>query len=464
MKMASCLGDLVVGYLVDIDEEQGMAKSVVGIARGFDADRAVEDAVELVGGIGSFVKPGDTVVVKPNAGHEYPPDTAVCTSPAVVAAVIKQIRKANPKEIIVAESAATGCDTLRCLEVSGIRAAAEAAGVERIIDIKRDRDLVTIPMPDARSDIKEVMLPRFLVNADVVVNVPIFKSHASMVFSCALKNIKGIVQDKVHYAMHQTDLAAAMVDVWSVLKNVKLTIADMIRPQEGYGPHTGVPVDFGCVVASGDPVALDATACRMVGLDVDRVDYFRAAIDRGVGNFDEGDIEIRGSSVSEVYKKIWLPFLEGFDAWPEYNIYEGGCSSCQSLLAITMAKLEALGEYEKNEGMSILLGRLRELPEGVKPGKDLVLFGRCTRPLKRKLDAAGDQCIFIDGCPPGESHPVRAFLQKIDTPDEQMLNWTDEERAVFRAWIEGKNHIFAAWAKRLAEQVRAKEPTGDSPR
>ncbi len=438
-----------------------MARSVVAIARGYDADRAVEEALDLLGGIASFVKPGDTVVLKPNAGHEYPADSAVCTSPAVVAAVIRAVRRANPGEIVVAESAATGCDTLRCLEVSGIRAAADAAGVDRIIDIKRERDLVTVPMPDARSDIKEILLPRFLLEADVVINVPIFKSHASMVFSCALKNIKGVVQDKVHYAMHQTDLAAAMMDVWSVMKNVKLTVADMIRPQEGYGPHCGVPVDFGAIVAGADPVALDATACRMVGLDVNRVDYFRAAIDRGTGNFDEADIETRGSTVAEVYKKIWLPFLEGFDAWPEYRIYEGGCSSCQSLVAITMAKLQALGEYEKNQGMSILLGRLKELPEGVRPGKDLVLFGRCLRPLKRKLDAAGEQSIFIDGCPPGESFPVRAFLLKDDTPNERMLAWTDEERAVHRAWIEEKNEVFAAWAKRRSQEARRKEAAGD---
>ncbi len=100
-----------------------MARSIVSIVRGFDPDRMVGEAVDLLGGIGSFVRQGDTVVVKPNSGHEYPPDSAVCTSPGVVSAVIKEIHKAKPKEIIVAESSATGCDTLRCFEVSGIGAA-----------------------------------------------------------------------------------------------------------------------------------------------------------------------------------------------------------------------------------------------------------------------------------------------------------------------------------------------------
>ena len=172
----------------------------------------------------------------------------------------------------MAEAAAIGCDSMHVLDVSGIGAAAEAAGA-RLIDIKREKDLINIPIRDARSDLKKVKLPRFLLEAEHLFNLPIFKSHASMVFTCALKNMKGVVQDTIHQQMHMTDLAAAMMDVWSVIR-ADLNIADLIRPAEGFGPHTTIPVDFGCVVASKDPVALDATACRMVGLSLDNVQYF----------------------------------------------------------------------------------------------------------------------------------------------------------------------------------------------
>jgi len=85
-----------------------------------------------------------------NIGHPYAAETSVNTNPAVVAATIKAVRKANPKEIIVTEAAAVGCDTLECLEKSGIGKAASDAGADRIIDIKRDKDLIDVPIRDAR--------------------------------------------------------------------------------------------------------------------------------------------------------------------------------------------------------------------------------------------------------------------------------------------------------------------------
>ena len=313
-----------------------MTKSVVSIVKGVEPEKMVEEALSLLGGVQTLIKPKSTVVIKPNAGHPGPPETSVNVSPAFVAAVIKVLRRAQPKEIILAESAAIGCDTEECLEISGIGEAAKEAGIDKIIDIKREKDLIKIPIRDAKSDLNKVLLPRFILEADHIVNLPIFKAHVSMVFTCALKNIKGVVQDKVHFQMHQTNLADAMMDLWSVIK-ADLTIADMIRPAEGFGPSTPLPTDFDCVVAGKDPVAVDATACRMVGLGLEKVTYFEAARERGLGTFEKEAIEVRGEKIETVFKQLWLPYLEGLDAWPEYNIYaEGACSSCQGLLAYTM--------------------------------------------------------------------------------------------------------------------------------
>jgi uncharacterized protein (DUF362 family) len=385
-----------------------MAKSVVSIVKGTDPEKMVEEALSLLGGVTNLIKPNSTVVIKPNSGHPIPPETSANTSPAMIKAVIKVLRQAEPKEIILAEASAIGCDTQECLEVTGIGKAAREAGIDKIIDIKQEKDLIKIPIRDARSAITSVLLPRFLLEADHIVNVPIFKSHASMVFTCALKNIKGVVQDKVHYQMHQTDLAAAMMDVWSVIK-ADLNIVDMIRPAEGFGPHSTTPVDFGCVVAGKDPVAVDSTICRMIGLDINKVAYFAPARERGLGNFDARSIEVRGNKIKEVFKKLWLPYLEGFKAWPDYNFYlEGSCSSCQGLLAMTMEKLKALGEYQKNKGISIIMGRKKELPKGLKLGKDVILIGDCLKKYR------GQGSPFSGGCPPAEPFPLWAIIDRDD--------------------------------------------------
>ena len=384
-----------------------MPKSVVSIVKGTNTEQMVTEALSLLGGVNSLIKPNSTVVIKPNGGHPFPPEASINTSPAFVAAVIKELRKAQPKEIILAESAAIGCDTLECLKMSGIAKAAEEAGVDRIIDIKREKDLISIPIRDARSALTKVLLPRFLLEAEHIVNLPIFKSHVSMVFTCALKNIKGVVQDKVHYQMHQTALAEAMMDLWSVIK-ADLSIVDMIRPAEGFGPSSATPTDFGCVVAGKDPVAVDATICRMVGLDIKKVPYFEPARERGLGNFDEALIEIRGKTIKEVFKQLWLPYLKGFEAWPEYNFYtEGACSSCQGLLAYTMENLKALGEYDKNAGISIVVGPKKVLPERVKPGKDLILIGDCTKKHR-------SQGVLAGGCPPCEPYAIYAIIDRKD--------------------------------------------------
>jgi len=374
-----------------------MSKSIVSIAKGFDPAKLVAEVLEPLGGVRNLIRPNTTVVIKPNAGHPAPAQTSVNTSPELVAAVIREVRKAEPKEIILAEASAVGCDTRQCLEVSGIRQAAEEAGADKIVDIKSDKDLINVPVRDARSAINKIRLPRFLIEAEHIINLPIFKSHCSMVFTCALKNMKGVVQDRVHYQMHQTNLAEAMMDLWSIIK-ADLSIADLIRPAEGFGPHNTLPLDVGCLIAGRDPVAVDATACRVVGLSLDQVAYFAPARDRGLGNFDEDLIEIRGRRIEEVYRPLWLPYLESLDKYPEYKIdTEGACSSCLSLVGLSMEKLKALGQYDENAGKTILVGRKKQVPEDVPPDQ-LVLVGDCLRMHRRKG-------VFVGGCPPGEPEP-----------------------------------------------------------
>jgi uncharacterized protein (DUF362 family) len=384
-------------------------RSTVAIVKGDDPEQMVAEVFSLLGGLERLIAPRTTVVIKPNAGHAAGPQASVNTSPAVLAAVINVVRRARPKDIIVAEAAAIGCDTMEVLEMSGIGATAEDNGA-RVIDIKREKDLLSIPIRDARSDLKRVKLPRFLLEAEHIINLPIFKSHASMVFTCALKNLKGVVQDATHLQMHQTDLAAAMMDLWSVIRP-DLSIADLIYPAEGFGPHTAIPADVGCLVGSKDPVALDATACRMVGLSLDKVAYFGPAKDRGLGNFEEDLIEIRGRPIAEVFKQLWFPYLDGFDTWPEYDFHtSGACSSCEALVAFTMEKLKSLGEYEKNAGCTIVVGAKRddEMPKDVDPN-DVILVGDCLKRFRGK--GVGH---WAGNCPPLEPHVLWTIIDRRD--------------------------------------------------
>ena len=207
-------------------------KAVVAIAKEPTVQESVTKVFDLLGGVTNMIKRGETVILKPNAGHAEGPDTAVCTSPETLRAVIREVKKAQPSRIIVAESAAIGCDTMECFEVSGQADVAREEGVE-LYDIKAEKDLVNVAVRGYKSNIKRCKIPRLLLEADHIINLPIMKAHASMVFSCALKNIKGTVQDQVHSQMHQQNLTMAMMDVWSACR-ADINIMDAMRAASRY--------------------------------------------------------------------------------------------------------------------------------------------------------------------------------------------------------------------------------------
>ena len=141
-------------------------------------------------------------------------------------------------------------------------------------------------------------------------------------------------------------------------------------------------------------------------------------------------------------KKLWLPYLEGMEQWPEYNLYpEGACSSCLGLIGFTMEKLKALGEYEKNAGISVVLGRKKELPKGVKP-EDMILVGDCLK----KHRGVG---IFCAGCPPMEGLPLFCILNRQDSEKREATPRSRESEAA-------NTKAFLEHAKKLKEKADSK--------
>ena len=417
-------------------------KSIVALAHGKDVQENVTRVFDLMGGVSHMIEEGSTVVLKPNAGHAAPPELAVCTHPETVRAVIREVKKANPKRIIIAEAAAIGCDTMQCYEASGIADVAREEGVE-LIDIKRDKDLINIPVRGYRSNISHVKLPRFLIEAEHIINLPILKAHASMVFSCALKNIKGVVQDRVHIEMHQQNLTMAMMDVWYAAR-ADINIVDVMNAASGYSPHTPVPIELDCIMGSYDPVAVDRVACELVGIDPEGVDYFRAAEAAGLGTTRMEDIVVVGEKVEDCKKKMWVPYLGDIrNRWPEYDVRcEGACSSCQALLTLNMETLKAIGEYDNHSYLTVVAGGKNTMPEG-KPDDQIVLHGNCTRKYLKNCPGAK----FIPGCPPGEGSLYMTVIRdKVICGQDDEMVWIrkrmDDDAPAWRAYVEKEAEKF----------------------
>ena len=410
--------------------------STVALAHGKDVQENVTRVFDMLGGVTNLIEANTTVVLKPNAGHAAPPEFAVCTNPETVRAVIREVRKANPKRIVIAESAAVGCDTMECYEACGIAKVAAEEGVE-LVDIKRDKDLVNVAVRGYRSNISHVKLPRLLLEAEHIINLPILKAHASMVFSGALKNIKGVVQDQVHTTMHRQNLTMAMMDVWSVCRP-DLNIMDVMHAASGYSPHTPTPIELDCVMGSKDPVALDRIACELVGIDPDGVSYFKVADEVGLGTTDQEHIEVVGDKLADCKKKMWVPYLEDIrNRWPEYDVHcEGACSSCQALLTLNMETLKAIGIYDENKGMTIVAGCDNKLDPNT-PDEKIILHGNCTRRHLKEHPKA----YFLPGCPPGEGSLYMTVVRKeAVTGQPEMMPWIrqrmEDDAPAWRGYVE----------------------------
>ncbi len=260
--------------------------------------KAVRSAIDELGGIGRFVRPGDKVLLKPNLLVGRPADKHVNTHPEVVRAMVKLVKKAGGKPTIGDSPAlpATG-NAIRVASRCGIATVAKEEGIS-VVDFNRP---VEIENPSG-TKYKKFKIDRTVLENDVTINLPKLKSHGQMTLTLGVKNIFGVIpgtrKSQWHLAAGTDRLhfARMLVDLY---RNVspRLTLMDGIVGMDGNGPQSGNPKKIGLVMASQDAVALDAVICRIVGLAKARMPTTLAAEEMGVGQTQLGKISIAGETV-----------------------------------------------------------------------------------------------------------------------------------------------------------------------
>jgi len=256
------------------------------VARGGPPADLVRGAVDAVGGMSRFVRPGETVLLKPNMAWDRTVEQGANTHPEVVAATIRLCREARAGRIVVAEVPVH--DAARAATRSGIRKAALEEGAEFLLPSKAE--FHPAALGGAVLDQWEVFDP--LLAADKVINLPVVKDHALTRLTCGLKNWYGLLggtRARLHQEIHLciADLAAAM--------RPTLTIVDATRVMMRGGPTGGRLEDVvieNAVGAGTDPVALDAWGASLLGLDPSQVRYLEIADSRGLGSLRAGAVGV----------------------------------------------------------------------------------------------------------------------------------------------------------------------------
>ena len=223
---------------------------------------ALQRVLAPLGGIGSFVRPGMQVLIKPNLLAGKPPEAAVTTHPAFVAAVVRLVREAGCN-VMVGDSPGLGSFESVTARSGIARAVAEAGGC--LVPFQE-----TIRVP-ATGRFRELELAKTYLEADLVINLPKLKTHEMMGMTAAVKNLYGTVvgaQKVAHHltAGHDRSLFAGLLLEIAMARPVALTIVDAVVAMEGNGPNSGTPRQVGLLLAGSDPLAVDVVAADLIGL------------------------------------------------------------------------------------------------------------------------------------------------------------------------------------------------------
>ncbi len=271
--------------------------SKVVIVKGKRGHEPVFKALDLVD-YETALSGWSTVLIKVNFITVKTWDTGATTDPIVVEAIIERLKKLRVK-IYVVESDATMTSADKAFEVTGMREMCERNGVE-CLNLRHVKDRVKIDVPNAET-LNSITVPR-IVTESAVVSAAKLKTHMSTGVTLGMKNMFGLLPDKMKGKYHLKGINKVIVDINTVLKPA-LTVIDGFVGMEGRGPSDGTPVQMDLIIAGNDPVATDATAARVMGFDPHEISHVRKAHEKGLGNID--DVQILGEKLENVIR----PFL-----------------------------------------------------------------------------------------------------------------------------------------------------------
>jgi len=293
-------------------------------------------------GLAKTIQPGMTALVKPNVLAAVGPERRVTTHPIVVAAVIASLRRLGCK-VIVADSSGGGMEghaqTRRALETSGIAEVARANGA-----IAKPLEEYGVRRLSGSLGSWDIWLSPLLQQVDVVVNVPVFKTHTATVITGAVKNLFGCVPGHLKASYHKQlshipTFSRFLVDLALAVKP-DVTIVDAIECMHGDGPMGGYPFSAQKILIGRNPFAVDTVLTAMAGVPMMKVPTVAAAVNAGLSKYSAE--HLTGMPVSPLQGFV-LPQTVRND-WSGRFLFRTGIRWRRLVPAVNIAKCRNCGQ------------------------------------------------------------------------------------------------------------------------
>ncbi|MGW8193467.1 MAG: DUF362 domain-containing protein [Desulforhopalus sp.] len=250
---------------------------------------------------------GKKVVIKPNVLRISRAEEHIVTNPALLRAVVEKVEEMSPREIAVGDNPGlfNYGDNENSFEQTGLMAAAKG--------YYQNFGDTTEHLPFPGEYMPEIGVSKKILDADIFISLPKFKTHGLTVMTGAIKNSYGILPGAQKARLHQ--IAGTPVRFHEVIVEVfrlrvpHLFIMDAVVGMEGNGPASPELRDIGLILAADNGVAMDAVVAKMMGVDPANLRFLNKAREYGLGDFDSRMIEIVGEMV--VLEDFKLPPLDG---------------------------------------------------------------------------------------------------------------------------------------------------------
>lgn len=265
---------------------------IVAVKGGGQAAR-LDRALREFGGIGAFVRKGQTVVIKPNIGWSQEPRVAANTNPELVKRLVEQCIEAGAKKVWVFDHS---CDNGPASYRASLIESYARQGGAMVVPADSSSSYQEVAIPGAVS-LRKTRVHELILEADVFINVPVLKEHSGAGMTCAMKNLMGTAWDRGEF--HSLGLDQCIADI-CLYRKPALNIVDAGKVMLSGGPrgHAGSRYDEQqMLILSTDIVAIDSVGARTLGKAPVDFGYIAKAEERGLGTSDLGRLSIRRLSL-----------------------------------------------------------------------------------------------------------------------------------------------------------------------